>query len=70
MAELGDEEMVGIIPQKESKYVEEWQDFGWYKDEYGITRYGVIPKQRNDINFNYDTWYDDGRIRTSNTRFN
>jgi hypothetical protein len=28
MAELGDEELGGVIPQEVEKYTDEWQDFG------------------------------------------
>lgn len=71
MAELGDEEMAGAVPQRETVYEDEWEDFGWYKDERGIIRYGTIPKQNPQIpNYNLYPDYDDGRIRTSNPRFN
>lgn len=45
MAELADEELGGVIatdvePEEENKF----QDIGYYKDENGIKRFGVIPK--------------------------
>lgn len=70
MAELGDEEMVGIIPRREEEYTSNWQDIGWYKDERGITRWGVIPKQINTMqNYELRSSYDDGGFRTSDPRY-
>ena len=45
MAELADEELGGVVatdvePEEENKF----QDIGYYKDENGIKRFGVIPK--------------------------
>ena len=45
MCEIGDEELNDIIPKEQKKYKEEFQDIGYYKDEKGYTRFGVIPKQ-------------------------
>ena len=44
MALLADEELQGIAPKKTEDTSNKWQDWGYYKDERGITRYGVIPK--------------------------
>jgi len=43
MALLADEELQGMIPRKEES-VEEWQDIGFYYDDNGIKRWGIIPK--------------------------
>ncbi len=71
MAELGDEELTGVVPQSAERYAEEWHDFGWYIDSDGHKKYGTIPKQNPNIP-KYDLYpeYDDGRYRTSNPRFN
>lgn len=63
--------MNGIVPQVEDSYEEEWEDIGWYTDERGIKRYGVIPKSFNTQIPKYELFpdQDDGRIRTSNPRY-
>ena len=45
MCELADEELGGVVatdiePNDENKF----QDIGYYKDDKGIKRFGVIPK--------------------------
>ena len=45
MAELADEELGGVVatdvePDEENKF----QDIGYYKDDKGIRRFGVIPR--------------------------
>lgn len=42
-AELGDEDMTGIIPASTTQVKNTWKDFGWYTDARGYKRYGVIP---------------------------
>lgn len=44
MCELADEEMYGKSI-KESTTQKEWRDIGYYYDEYGRKKYGVIPKR-------------------------
>ena len=71
MAELADEELSGVVPtQLEPEDENKWQDIGWYKDEYGIRRYGIIP-QKNKITTNFNTSIDyyGGFNRTSDPRF-
>ena len=46
MALLADEELKGIIPKKQDDESENWQDVGFYYDENGIRRFGVIPKKQ------------------------
>lgn len=73
MVELADEELSGVVPRVvEDEVSNEWQDVGYYKDERGITRFGVIPNNKQEIP-NY-TWkhqyYDPSRNQTSNLRHN
>lgn len=73
MAELADEELTGIRPTDlEPESEKEWQDIGWYKDEYGRRKFGVIPKKDNNVpKFNiYPEQYYDGYNRTSDPRRN
>lgn len=45
MAELGDEEMNGVVATEiEPEEQNQFQDIGYYTDEYGIKRWGIIPK--------------------------
>lgn len=73
MAELADEELTGIRPTDlEPESDKEWQDIGWYKDEYGRRKFGVIPKKDNNVpkyNIYPETYYD-GYNRTSDPRRN
>lgn len=70
MALLADEELQGIVPKTVEEVKQTWQDIGFYTDQEGRRRYGVIPKQNNQIlaNSNFGQLYDDNRLRTSNTR--
>jgi len=43
MAEIGDEELSDITPKKAEPVSSTFQDVGYYKDENGYTRYGIIP---------------------------
>ena len=73
MAELADEELTGKVPREvEPQSTNTWQDIGYYKDERGYTRYGVIPsKPQHETNFKRTILTDDPtRIRTSNPRYN
>lgn len=72
MCLLGDEELstYGRIVKEEPK--EEWQDMGYYVDEYGRKRFGVIPKSNNQIITNNNVWQSANQsiFRSSNPRFN
>lgn len=71
MALLADEELNGVAPLVERKKENTWQDFGYYRDEYGRTQYGIIPVQRNTIPVNDDfgqNLYGNTTVRTSDTR--
>ena len=54
MALLGDEELMGKIPKTATRTKNEWKDIGYYYDERGIKRFGVIPKQHEKLIGNYD----------------
>lgn len=43
LAEIADEELNGITPSVINSVSKEWQDFGYYIDENGIKRKGLIP---------------------------
>jgi hypothetical protein len=45
MAEIADEEVSELVPVAVKEIKKEFQDIGYYKDEKGYTRYGIIPKQ-------------------------
>ena len=50
MVELADEELTGVIPSNvETEAESEWQAIGWYTDEYGVKKWGVIPKQNRIV---------------------
>lgn len=74
MCELADEELSGVVPtQIEDENVSEWQDIGWYTDEKGYKKYGVIPKKDNVNIPKYDIYperYYDGYNKTSDPRRN
>ena len=42
-AELGDEDLFGYTPQSQDTMKNQWRDFGYYYDIYGVKRYGTIP---------------------------
>lgn len=72
MAELADEELTGIAPTDvESETAKQFQDIGYYIDEHGYKRFGVIPKQTqmNAPKFNMLPEYDYTRNRTSDPRY-
>ena len=70
MALLADEELQGTVPKMVEEVKQTWQDIGFYTDQEGRRRYGVIPKYNNQILINNDfrQSYDENGIRTSNTR--
>lgn len=58
MAELADEELMGKTPKRVNQTTEGWKDFGYYTDEFGHKRFGVIPKKQNNYKQNiYDRSY-------------
>lgn len=44
--EIGDEAMSGITPKKVDAVKSQWKDIGWYRDEKGYLRHGIIPSKR------------------------
>lgn len=57
MAELGDEELYASPVKSQNHYKKEWQDIGYFKDEFGRTHYGAIPKSQEELHLytmNYD----------------
>lgn len=70
MAEIADEELSGIPPRPNKPIVQNFQDVGYYKDEKGYTRFGVIPKNNiPNINFQYEDNNYDGSNITSNPNY-
>ena len=45
MCELGDEELCGVQPRTSQPTQKEWRDVGYYYDENGYKKFGVIPKK-------------------------
>ena len=70
MAFLADQELSGRQPTNVVKEVEQFVDFGYYTDERGYKKYGVIPNKNNlNININLYNDYDDPyRIESSDPR--
>lgn len=70
MALLANEELSGRTPKFKEVQEETWQDIGYYTDENGIKRYGIIPQNRQ-LNIQANHWrnYDDSvEIRSSDPR--
>lgn len=70
MALLADEELHGVSIKAVQEDNNEFQDIGYYFDERGYRRFGIIPK-KNDHKMIYNpNYYDDdtGGVRTSNPR--
>ena len=68
MAELGDEELRDIVPRKVEAVSNQFQDIGYYIDENGYRRFGVIPKKNNYVKVSWDL-YDGNQNITSNPRY-
>lgn len=70
MAELADEELHEISPKEDKIDENQFQDIGYYTDEKGIKRYGIIPKKSKFITNVSSNWTtDDNYIKTSNPRY-
>lgn len=67
---LADQELSGRQPVLVEREVEQFQDFGYYYDERGIKRFGMIPTKVNTLTMtNIQEKYDDPyRIETSDPR--
>ena len=68
MAELADEELGTVVPVKVQKVEEVIADVGYYTDERGIKRWGVIPQKQPQININLMDDYGSRGPRTSDPR--
>lgn len=44
MAEIGDEDMYNLVAREPNEKKTEWHDVGYYFDNKGIRRYGIIPR--------------------------
>ena len=42
------------IPKTATRTKNEWKDIGYYYDERGMKKFGVIPKQHEKLIGNYD----------------
>lgn len=72
MSLLADEELSGTIPKQVKEESEGWQDVGYYYDENGNKRYGIIPnKNKITVKINSMTdYYAHTGYRTSDPRIN
>lgn len=71
MAELADEELSGVVPKQIKQEDDTWDDIGFYIDDNGHKRWGVIPRtQQPNINVNhkFDILDDNIGIRSSDPR--
>ena len=69
MTFLADQELSGRVPTKVVQEVEQFQDFGYYIDERGYKKFGIIPqKQQTTILINKESYDDPYRIETSDPR--
>lgn len=70
MAELGDEELQGLVPKKVEVATNSFPNIGYYTDEDGYKRYGLIPdKPKFETRFNFDNIGDNSGNRTSDPRY-
>lgn len=69
MVELADQELSGRQPTLVEKEVEQFQDFGYYYDELGYKKFGIIPdKNKLEVNIRREEYDDPYRIETSDPR--
>lgn len=61
LAELADEELHGVVARKVVEENNQFEDVGWYTDEKGYKRFGVIPKKEQ-----YPTRVDNSWIQLNN----
>lgn len=57
MVELADEELMGQVPKVQERYKSEWKDIGYYTDEYGYKRFGVIPQNIEKKTYSEQIYY-------------
>jgi hypothetical protein len=69
-AELADEEKMGVVPKAIKQEPEAYEDVGYYTDENGIRRFGVIQKSnQNQVRYTTDFAHDNSINRTSDPRY-
>lgn len=68
MAEIGDEELRDIVPKKQEVVSQQFQDIGYYIDEKGYRRFGIIPKKNNNVKASWNL-HDGNMNITSNPRY-
>lgn len=67
MSELADEELHDVSPRSVEPETYDFQDIGYYTDEKGIKRYGIIPKNNKYETRVNDNWREQNNFRrTSN----
>lgn len=69
LTELADEELHGVTAKQINNSNQDFQDIGYYTDERGYKRFGVIPKSNNSIPHTNIRWANRDEemfIRTSN----
>lgn len=66
---LADQELSGRQPVNVVQEVEQFEDFGYYVDENGYKRFGIIPRTTQiKVEINQEEYYDPYRIESSDTR--
>ena len=68
MALLADQDLSGRQPINVIQEVEQFQDYGYFIDENGIKRFGIIPKPQQQIIQINNEEYDPYRIESSDPR--
>ena len=70
MCELADEELQGSVPKAIKEEAQQQQDIGYYYDENGYKRFGIIPNKSmqfpSGTSFNTDSGY---FMRSSDPRY-
>lgn len=67
MVFLADQELSGRQPTNVVKEVDQFQDYGYYIDSYGVKHYGVIPKKQT-LQITREQYDDPYRIESSDPR--
>ena len=66
MCEVGDEELSDVLPRVKEPISNNFRDIGYYKDERGYTRFGVIPETvQYEAKFSWDVPYEGYNITTN-----
>lgn len=67
---LADEELIGVLPRADEVVNKKWRNVGWYTDERGYKKFGVIPDKDQITQTNIRNEYDPSRDRSSRPRYN